>query len=154
MKLSMFFQNMRFSKKRRNKNAAGFTLIELLVVVAITLILGSVAIPIYRNFLDNARLVASVSSLDQYRNGLEGYFIDHANYPTGILYEVCKDENGNAILPEATCDDLNKRIFSWDSYDPAGEALANGQISYTLVATANNTDNTILTLTSAGVSYE
>ena len=88
---------------KTGRQEKGFTMVELIVVLGITTILASVAIPVYRGFMDNAKLVASASSLSRYRNGLEEYFFDYGDYPASIDFEKCTDGNGNRIVDPISC---------------------------------------------------
>jgi prepilin-type N-terminal cleavage/methylation domain-containing protein len=39
------------------KNSQGFTLVELIIVLIIIVILGSIAVPIYRSYIQKTQLV-------------------------------------------------------------------------------------------------
>jgi type IV pilus assembly protein PilE len=64
----------------RQRNSAGFTLIELMITVAIIAILIAVALPVYRNYVIRAKLVAGTNQLATTRAQLEQYYLDNRTY--------------------------------------------------------------------------
>jgi len=61
----------------------GFTLIELMVTVAIAAILASVALPMYRQYVQRGRIIDATSRLSDFRVRMEQYFMDNRTYDDG-----------------------------------------------------------------------
>jgi type IV pilus assembly protein PilE len=61
----------------------GFTLIELMIVVAIAAILASVALPMYRTYVQRSRIIDATSKLSDFRVRMEQYFMDNRTYANG-----------------------------------------------------------------------
>jgi type IV pilus assembly protein PilE len=64
----------------RRRRAAGFTLIELMITVAIAAILASVALPMYRTYVQRGRIIDATSKLSDFRVRMEQYFMDNRTY--------------------------------------------------------------------------
>ena len=62
----------------------GFTLIELMVTVAIAAILASVAIPMYRDYVQRSRIIDATSRLSDFRVRMEQFFMDNRTYANGL----------------------------------------------------------------------
>lgn len=60
--------------------SAGFTLIEMMVVVAMIAILGSVAVPAYRDYVRRANLPEAFSTLANMRVQMEQFYQDNHTY--------------------------------------------------------------------------
>lgn len=60
----------------------GFTLIEIMVAVVIVLILASVAIPAYQDYVIRGKLVEATSTLADARIKMEQFFQDNRTYLT------------------------------------------------------------------------
>lgn len=54
-------------------NSKGFSLIELMIVVGVLAILGSIAIPVYRNYISNSKQQSARAVLEQFPILLESY---------------------------------------------------------------------------------
>ncbi|NCQ51468.1 prepilin-type N-terminal cleavage/methylation domain-containing protein [archaeon] len=97
----------------------GFTLIELMITVAIVAILGSIALPSYRDYILRAQITEGISSLASMRVKMEQYFQDNRTYvgacSAGTLAALPSDLKNFAL----TCPTLNGS-------------------EYTIVATGNN----------------
>lgn len=63
--------------RRRLKNQQGFNLIELMIVIAIIAILIGVAIPAYRNMVNNGNETAAVAGLSTIKTLQYGYAGKH-----------------------------------------------------------------------------
>ncbi|MDR1926645.1 MAG: prepilin-type N-terminal cleavage/methylation domain-containing protein [Endomicrobium sp.] len=70
------------------KNSQGLTLVELIIVLIIIVILGSVAIPIYRSYIHKAQFVRNEIVIKQSKN----YFrLSNANKKyASQIQERCK----------------------------------------------------------------
>jgi prepilin-type N-terminal cleavage/methylation domain-containing protein len=118
----------------------GFTLIELLVVVAILGILASIAMASYHQYLDRAKRTVSISALENMRKLIEGYAIDHGNYPATIDFSTCIDQNSVQVFPPLICSQMHNDLFSIDSYTLSGS-------TYTVMSRALDRSHSILMMT-------
>ena len=62
----------------------GITLIELLVVVAIVAILASIAVPVYRGYMQRARRADAKTSLEQIRGAQEMRRAEYGSYSNSL----------------------------------------------------------------------
>ena len=69
---------------RRRRAAAGFTLIELMIVVTIIGILATIAQPMFRNAVVQAREAALRENLYVLRDAIDKYFADNDKYPESL----------------------------------------------------------------------
>ncbi|MBE9503815.1 MAG: prepilin-type N-terminal cleavage/methylation domain-containing protein [Proteobacteria bacterium] len=129
------------------KNSKGFTLIELLIVVGIIAILAAIAIPTYMKYVDRAKLISSVATMDVIKHDLELYNNDNGRYPGIINFPAFTDGSGNLVLLSASVSAVNEKINAWNSYN-----LLAGN-SYELIAEAKDSSNTVITLTPNSISY-
>ena len=91
----------------RRRRAGGFTLIELMITVAIAAILASVALPMYRTYVQRGRIIDATSRLSDFRVRMEQYFMDNRTYDKG---------GGKCGVPDPT--DTNDAAFKI-ACDPA-----------------------------------
>lgn len=131
---------------RRNINNKGFTLVELLMATAIVGILAAIAISTYSKFVDKARLVSSVSTMETVVVEIEAYVNDHGGYPISIDFTNFSDQDGNSILKVSGWQDVDNKIFSWDNYSTSSAG-------YTLVVSAMDRDHTTITVKPKGINY-
>lgn len=83
---------MRFYTQR------GITLIELMVAVAIVGILGSIALPAYRDYVTRGRIPQATNNLATMRVQLEQYFQDNRTYENACA--------ANTVAPLPNSDDF------------------------------------------------
>ena len=72
---------MRTSKPER---FSGLTLIELIVTVAIVGILSSMAIPMYAQYIEKARIIRAVSDITNISKSIQVYNLDNNMYPQSL----------------------------------------------------------------------
>lgn len=66
------------------RNDKGITLIELLIVIMIVGILASIALPIYRGYMQRARRADAKTSLEQVRAAQEMRRAEYGSYSTDL----------------------------------------------------------------------
>jgi len=108
-------------------NRRGFTLVELRIVVAILGILASIAVPIYRGYVNGAKRQEAKANLQTIRLLQEQYFADKRTYLAGADVNTLKAnlpgfEPGTNLL-----------------YDYKVEAGTSGDIATSFLATATPT---------------
>lgn len=69
---------------KRIKSRAGFTLIELMVVMSIVGILLTIAQPSYQKATIKAREAVLKQDLATFREVIDQYYVDHAEYPPSL----------------------------------------------------------------------
>jgi len=70
--------------KQARKEPKGFTLIELLIVMAILAIIGTIALPVYLGYVQEARIHAALQNSEPLHLALESYFLDNSTYVAGV----------------------------------------------------------------------
>ena len=67
--------------RKRKKDEQGFTLTELLIVLLIIAILAAVAIPVYLNVADKAKVTADNANINTVESVVELYAASEGHYP-------------------------------------------------------------------------
>ena len=128
------------------KRAQGFTLIELLVVVTVIVIVAAIAIPAYNSYINKAKRTIAYSTLDTIRKALETYSFDYQVYPPApIDFSNGTDNMGRTVFSSVLVLQINKDITPV-KYNSATN-------TYTLIAKAKNSEQTIMTLTPQKITY-
>ncbi|SEH08582.1 pilin [Candidatus Venteria ishoeyi] len=69
-------------KQYMKKIPTGFTIVELMVVVAVIGVLASIAIPIYRDYIDRGKVSEAMQLLSGVRIPLQEYLIERGTWPS------------------------------------------------------------------------
>ena len=93
---------------KRLKCITGFTLIELLIVMSILGILLTMAQPSYRQATIKAREAALKNDLATFRDVIDQYYADHANYPPSL-----KDLSEKGYLRQLPVDPFTRLSSTW-----------------------------------------
>ena len=75
----------------KNSNMNGFTLIEIMITVSIILILSSIGVPIYRGYLDDAKINLAKQNLNSIYLAETDYFFENNEYY--LSGSACGDHN-------------------------------------------------------------
>ena len=62
------------------RNQKGFTLMELMVVIVIVAILAAVAVPLYINYVKDARRTEAKAAIGALATAMEEYFLKNDEY--------------------------------------------------------------------------
>ena len=119
---------------------------ELLIVVVIIGVLAAIAIPAYNSYINKAKITTAQAALDTIRKTLESYHIDYQEYPDSIDFNTGQDGLGRTVFEPQLVDQINSDLTSVDSY-------LNSGTTYTLVARAKDSDQTVMTLTPQEITY-
>lgn len=114
----------------KHRDEAGFTLIELLVVVIIIGILAAIAIPVFLNQRNSARLASVQSDLRNAAVEVETYYTQNQAYPAELPASVQTSANNTLTLTVAadgatyTIAGCNSQAAQGYTYDSAAGGLA------------------------------
>lgn len=129
---------------KKHTLSSGFTLVELIIVVAIIAIIGTVAIPVYRNYVTAAKGNAAESVLEQFPILLESFRSENGSFPADATYTYTEAANGT-VLTDTILDVL-------PDFKPRN-ASATGAImfNYSLTIANSGTANEAATFSATGV---
>jgi general secretion pathway protein G len=64
--------------------AGGFTIIEAMVTIAVIALLSSIAIPMYRDYQENARVLQAANDIGSIAALIQHFFMDNRAYPADL----------------------------------------------------------------------
>ena len=70
--------------RHRNEGSSGFTLIELLTVIAIIATLAAIAIPVYSNQIEKAKITKAVLDIQMMEKEINLYRLDNNDLPNTL----------------------------------------------------------------------
>jgi len=92
------------------RNQKGFTLMELMVVIVIVAILAAVAVPLYINYVKDARRTEAKAAIGAVATAMEEYFLKNDKY-TKVVAELTQESPRNTNLDPKTVEEIE---FHWD----------------------------------------
>jgi general secretion pathway protein G len=98
---------------------SGFTLMEMLVVVAILVVLAGAAVPIYMNYLENAKKDRAKIDCKALTTAVEAYKLRYGDYPPSLqaLTQNAPDGSLPTLEPSALFDPWQHEY----QYSPQGQ---------------------------------
>jgi general secretion pathway protein G len=84
----------------RADSRGGFTLMELLVVVAILVVLAGAAVPLYMNYLEQAKRQMAWTNAKTLEKVADMYKIKNGDYPTSLAELAAPGTDGKANIEQ------------------------------------------------------
>ncbi len=91
------------------KSKTGFTLVELVIVIAIVIILSVVSVPIYRGYIDKAKMSEAYALWGAVLAAQKAYYGEYGNF----YLEKQTDLNETAYSSVLGVDARGNKYFSW-----------------------------------------
>lgn len=92
------------------RNQKGFTLMELMVVIVIVAILAAVAVPLYINYVKDARRTEAKAAIGALATAMEEFYLKNDKY-TGNLDLMTQEVDRQTNLDSRTVDEIEAH---WD----------------------------------------
>jgi general secretion pathway protein G len=94
---------------------AAFTLMEMLVVVAILVVLAGAAVPIYLNYLDNAKRDRVRADFKVLETAIQKYVMDYGSPPPNLVTLTQPHQDGTkAVLDQTALMDPWQHPYQFD----------------------------------------
>ena len=106
-----------------HRRQRGFTLIELMITVAIAAILASVAVPMYRTYVQRSRIIDATSKLSEFRVRMEQYFMDNRTYTDGVGCGVATPSDTGDSAFTFKCEGASATAYTAKATGKAGKGM-------------------------------
>lgn len=104
-------------KEVRAHARGGFTLMEMLVVVAILVVLAGAAVPIYMQYLDDAKVSRARIDVKMLTDACNAYKLKYGEFPQNLGQLIQPPDGAKAYMePTALVDPWNREY----QYNPEG----------------------------------
>ena len=114
--------------KRSNNRQAGFTLMELMVVIVIVAILAAVAVPLYINYVNDARYTEAKGAIGAIITAEQTYFQTNGQYVADSWAGAANEVHAlNCDLSQGTTNWHYAVVTTGDAANPGFTATATGQ---------------------------
>lgn len=135
------------AQRQHPKGWRGSSIVELLAVIAITVALAIMAIPVYNDYIDKAKVTIAFDTLDEIQKALKSYHREYQSYPPEPMDFLLAgtDSNGHTVFQSILLEKISEDIT------PVSYHLTSD--SYTFIARAKDSEQTIMTMTPHKISY-
>jgi type IV pilus assembly protein PilA len=110
------------------KKKRGFTIIELMIVVAVIAVIASIAIPIYQDYMNRAKVAEAVNLLGGLKNPMVEYYHSMGTWPS--ISKVGGRTSGRytSVIKRGGPGDWNGSTFYWIDATLKGGVLEGKQL--------------------------
>lgn len=130
----------------------GSSILELLAVIAITVALAVMAIPVYNDYIDKAKVTIALDTLDTVRKTLDSYRVEHKEYPpssdkdfSSSFFFTGVDDKGHTVFQSLLVEQIREDLTPV-SYNSTGA-------TYTLIIKAKDSEESIITATPRKIAH-
>jgi len=116
---------------RRGDRRAAFTLMEVLVVVAILVVLAGVGVPLYLNYLENAKKDIAKTTATSLGQACQSYAIRYGSLPDNLRDLLTPPNNDKAMIEEKMLHDPWGKEFTYQQQGQYNGAMGKPDISTT-----------------------
>ncbi len=96
------------------KKKKGFTLVELVIVIAIVIILSVVSVPIYRGYINKAKMAEGYALLGMVLSAQKAYYSEYGMFLHGYKSSAGTDNDGYTCNETVLgIDSRGNKYFTW-----------------------------------------
>lgn len=129
-------------KKSLRKQEAGFTLMELLIVLALVAVISMIAVPIYRSYMQGAKITEGLTLASSIQLDTEVYYTLNGKWPSNdeahsdLNIADPEDYAGNSVQSVSVSENIITVL-----YDPKEVVGESGEDEVKLILTADVANN-------------